>query len=166
MLFFFSFLILCKLLKTHLQKLISDIILSDRRYGLMAKRFSKCEDFFFSGCTYIIPAFNLASFRCPFSVCVVSECSRSFYRPDVAKICGHLLTRRDAFSEGGLFTSHFCLSRSKLANQNVDLSPEGWRQALCAVLGTSSNETVLLIGLSACMTAAPFIAELIGPVAF
>lgn len=70
------------------------------------------------------------------------------------------------FSEGGLFTSHFCLSRSKLANQNVDLSPEGWRQALCAVLGTSNNETVLLIGLSACMTAAAFIAELIGPVAF
>lgn len=60
-----------------------------------------------------------------------------------------------------------CVCRnSKLANQNLDLSPEGWRQTLSAHLSTSYNEAVLLIGLTACMTAAPFTAEPIGPITF
>lgn len=107
---------------------------------------------FFSGCTHIIPASNLASFFSPFSF---PSLLPSPHPP------------RCLFSEGGRFTSHFCPLHSKLANQNVDLSPYGVETgSLCAVLGTSDDEAVLLIGLAACITAAPFIAELIGPITF
>lgn len=95
LLVFFFFFIFSKLLKTHLQQLISDIILSDRRYGLMAAPlrlsnfFLKREDLFsflpnaLTSLLHLIWLVSVDLLVSPLRSCI--ERNRSYHRPDVAK---------------------------------------------------------------------------------